>query len=129
MAGEHPDPDVPVVEVLHQVDEMAEIATEAIEPPDDDHVSLPRRLEEGGEPRAVLTLSGRLVLVDRVATRLVLKYNIRGGGDHHLGPQVLLAVELDALFDGDEADLTMDQRFHDLDHLPAVGDGFHGSVQ
>ena len=28
----------------------------------------------------------------RVATRLVLKYNIRGGGDHHLGPQVLLAV-------------------------------------
>ena len=65
----------------------------------------------------------------RVATRLVLKYNIRGGGDHHLGPQVLLAVELDALFDGDEADLAMDQRFHDLDHLPAVGDGFHGSVQ
>ena len=54
MAGEHPDPDVPVVEVLHQVDEMAEIATEAIEPPDDEHVSLPRRLEEGGEPRAVL---------------------------------------------------------------------------
>ena len=48
--GEHPDPDVPVVEVLHQVDEMAEIAAEAIEPPDDDHVSLPRRLEEGGEP-------------------------------------------------------------------------------
>ena len=45
---------------------MAEIATEAIEPPDDDHVSLPRRLEEGGEPRAVLTLSGRLVLLDRV---------------------------------------------------------------
>ena len=66
LAGEHPDPDVPVVEVVHQVDEMAEIATEAIEPPDDDHVSLPRRLEEGGEPRAVLTLSGRLVLVDRV---------------------------------------------------------------
>ena len=43
------------------------LRTEAIEPPDDDHVSpLPRRLEEGGEPRAVLTLSGRLVLVDRV---------------------------------------------------------------
>ena len=58
----------------------------------------------------------------------MLKYNIRGGGDHHLGPQVLLAVELDALFDGDEADLAMDQRFHDLDHLPAVGDGFHGSA-
>ena len=34
----------------------------------------------------------------------------------------LLAVELDALFDGDEADLAMDQRFHDLDHLPAVGE-------
>ena len=67
--------------------------------------------------------------VFRVATRLVLKYNIRGGGDHHLGPQVLLAIELDALFDGDEADLAMDQRFHDLDHLPAIGDGFHGSVQ
>ena len=49
----------------------------------------------------------------------MLKYNISGGGDHHLGPQVLLAVELD---------LAMDQRFHDLDHLPAVGDGFHGSV-
>ena len=65
----------------------------------------------------------------RVATRLVLKYNIRAGGDHHLGPQVLLAVELDALFDGDEADLAMDQRFHDLDHLPAAGDGFQGSVQ
>ena len=62
-SGEHPDPDVPVVEVLHQVDEMAEIATEAIEPPDDDHVSLPRRLEEGGEPQggphAVRTLGPR----------------------------------------------------------------------
>ena len=34
LAGEYPDPDVPVVEVLHQVDEMAEIATEAIEPPE-----------------------------------------------------------------------------------------------
>ena len=76
MAGEHPDPDVPVVEVLHQVDEMAEIATEAIEPPDDDHVSLPRRLEEGGEPRAVLTLSGRLVLVDRVVADAGLAQSI-----------------------------------------------------
>ena len=75
-AGEHPDPDVPVVEVLHQVDEMAEIATEAIEPPDDDHVSLPRRLEEGGEPRAVLTLSGRLVLVDRVVADAGLAQSI-----------------------------------------------------
>ena len=78
-------------------------------------------------PVSCRLMSGGMVL--RVATRLVLKYNIRGGGDHHLGPQVLLAVELDALFDGDEADLAMDQRFHDLDHLPAVGDGFHGSVQ
>ena len=59
----------------------------------------------------------------------MLKYNIRACGDHHLGPQVLLVVELDALFDGDEADLAMDQRFHDFDHLPAVGDGFQGSVQ
>ncbi len=75
-AGEHPDPDVPVVEVLHQVDEMAEIAPEAIEPPDDDHVSLPRRLEEGGEPRAVLTLSGRLVLVDRVVADAGLAQSI-----------------------------------------------------
>ena len=74
--GEHPDPDVPVVEVLHQVDEMAEIATEAIEPPDDDQVSLPRRLEEGGEPRAVLTLSGRLVLVDRVVADAGLAQSI-----------------------------------------------------
>ena len=39
----------------------------------------------------------------RVATRLLLKYNIRAGGDHHLGPQVLLAVELDVLFDGDSS--------------------------
>ena len=85
LAGEHPDPDAPVVEVLHQVDEMAEIATEAIEPPDDDHVSLPRRLEEGGEPRAVLPLSGRLVLVDRVGADAGLAQSIplqgRGSGN------------------------------------------------
>ena len=56
--------------------EMAEIATESIEPPDDDHVSLPRRLEEGGEPRAVLTLSGRLVLVDRVVADAGLAQSI-----------------------------------------------------
>ena len=55
---------------------MAEIATEAIEPPDDDHVSRPRRLEEGGEPRAVLTLSGRLVLVDRVVADAGLAQSI-----------------------------------------------------
>ena len=64
------------VVVMHQVDEMAEIATEAVEPPDDDHVSLPRRLEEGGEPRAVLTLSGRLVLVDRVVADAGLAQSI-----------------------------------------------------
>ena len=52
------------------------IATEAIEPPDDDHVSLPRRLEKGGEPRAVLTLSGRLVLVDRVVADAGLAQSI-----------------------------------------------------
>ena len=67
--------------------------------------------------------------VYRVATKLVLKYNIRAGGDHHLGPQVLLAVKLDPLLDGDEADLAMDQGLHDLDHLREVGDGFQGSVQ
>ena len=59
---------------------MAEIATEAIEPPDDDHVSLPRRLEEGGEPRAVLTLSGRLVLVDRVVADAGLAQSIGNRG-------------------------------------------------
>ena len=37
--------------------------------------------------------------------------------DHHLGPQVLLAVKLDRLLDGDEADLAPDQGLHDLDHL------------
>ena len=47
-----------------------------IEPPDDDHVSLPRRLEDGGEPRAVLTLSGRLVLVDRVVADAGLAQSI-----------------------------------------------------
>ena len=61
---------------LNYIQTMAEIATEAIEPPDDDHVSLPRRLEEGGEPRAVLTLSGRLVLVDRVVADAVLAQSI-----------------------------------------------------
>ena len=40
------------------------------------HVSLPRRLEEGGEPRAVLTLSGRLVLVDRVVADAGLAQSI-----------------------------------------------------
>ena len=49
LVGEHPDPDVPVVEVLHQVDEMAEIAT---------------------------TLSGRLVLVDRVVADAGLAQSI-----------------------------------------------------
>ena len=44
--------------------------------PDDDHVSLPRRLEEGGEPRAVLTLSGRLVHVDRVVADAGLAQSI-----------------------------------------------------
>ena len=90
------------------------------------HLHHPLRLLPAGA-----TVAGRdsHPLWNGAFSRRTLKYNIRGGGDHHLGPQVLLAVELDALFDGDEADLAMDQRFHDLDHLPAVGGGFHGSVQ
>ena len=40
------------------------------------HGHLPRRLEEGGEPRAVLTLSGRLVLVDRVVADAGLAQSI-----------------------------------------------------
>ena len=38
-------------------------------------------------------------------------------GDHDLGLQILLAVELDPLLDRDEADIAMDQSVHDLDHL------------
>ena len=94
LAGEHPDPDVPVVEVLHQVDEMAEIATEAIEPPDDDHVSLSRRLEEGGESRAVRTLSGRLVLVDRVVADagLAQSIHLQVEGTQDLQTKVIIAL-------------------------------------
>ena len=40
-----------------------------------------------------------------------------GSGETFLGPQVLLAVELDRLLDGDEVDLAPDQGLHDLDHL------------
>ena len=49
-AGKHSDSDVADVEVLYQVDE---IATELMALPYDDHVSLSRRLEKGGEPQAV----------------------------------------------------------------------------
>ena len=50
--------------VLHGVDQVDEVATEAVDLPDDEHVARPERAHTAVEPRAVVADAGRDVVVD-----------------------------------------------------------------
>ena len=85
--------------------------------------SLPSSLDV---PKAPLSRPSSFPLALAAASPSLVRSEIRSRstsgkqseqGDHHLGSQVLLAVELDRILDGDEADLAPDQGLHDLDHL------------
>ena len=60
-----PKSDLAVRELLHDVHEVAEVTSEAIELPDDERIFRAKRLEAPVEPGTAVTLSGSLVLVDR----------------------------------------------------------------
>jgi hypothetical protein len=49
-------PDAALRERLGRIDQMFEVASEAVELPDDERIAVPQRLETGGEGRAVLVV-------------------------------------------------------------------------
>ena len=51
-------------QVLHGVDQVGEVAAEAVELPDDEHVARPERAHAAVESRAVVVYAGREVVVD-----------------------------------------------------------------
>lgn len=61
-----PKPDLPVRELLDDVDEVAEVTSKAIELPHDERVLRAKRLEARVEPGATVALARRLVVVDRL---------------------------------------------------------------
>ena len=57
-------PDATLREVVDQVDEVAQVAPEPVELPRNQDITLPQRLEAGGEPRPVVTLARGQILVE-----------------------------------------------------------------
>ena len=64
LPGEHPQAHAAGRQVLHGVDQVGEIAAEAVELPDDEHVARPERAHAAVESRAVVADAGREVVVD-----------------------------------------------------------------
>ena len=64
LPGEHPQAHAAGRQVLHGVDQVDEVATEAVELPDDEHVARPERAHAAVESRAVVADTGGEVVVD-----------------------------------------------------------------
>ena len=67
--GEAHQGDLPVLEVLHDLDEVAKVPAEAVESPDHDGVTRTRLLEQIVEGRARRQLAAGLIDKDAVAAR------------------------------------------------------------
>ena len=70
--AEYPQAHAAGGQVLHGVDEMGEVATQAVELPDDEHVALPQGAQAAVESRPVVAYAGGEVVVevDRVVDAL-----------------------------------------------------------
>ena len=64
LPGEHPQAHAAVRQVLHGVDQVGEVAAEAVELPDNQHVARLERAHAALEPRPVVADTGRVVVVD-----------------------------------------------------------------
>ena len=64
LAGEHPQAHAAGGQVLHGVDQMGEVAAEAVELPDDEHVALPQGAQAAVESRPVVAYAGGEVVVE-----------------------------------------------------------------
>ena len=61
-------PDAALRERLGGIDQMLEVASQAVELPDDKCIAVPQRLQTGGEGRAVLVVPGGFVFIDVLVT-------------------------------------------------------------
>ena len=64
LAGEHPQAHAAGRQVLRGVDQVGEVAAEAVELPDNEHIALPQSAQAVVESRAVVQDTGREVVVD-----------------------------------------------------------------
>jgi hypothetical protein len=64
LPGEHPQADAACIEVVHDVDEVTQVAAESIEFPDDEGVAGPQRFETCVEAGPVVFLAARGVTVN-----------------------------------------------------------------
>ena len=67
LPGEHPQAHAAGRQVLHGVDQVGEVATEAVELPDNEHVARSERTHAAVESRAVVADAGGEVVVDVAA--------------------------------------------------------------
>ena len=61
-------PDAALCEFLGGIDQMLQVASQAVELPVDERIAVPQRLETGGESQAILVCAGGLVFVEGVGT-------------------------------------------------------------
>ena len=64
LAGEHPQAHAAGGQVLHGVDQMGEVAAEAVELPDDEDIALPQGPQAALESRPVVSYAGGEVMVE-----------------------------------------------------------------
>ena len=88
VAGQHLEADAACGQVVHGVDQVAEVTAQPVELPDHERIALPQRLEAGGQAGPVIAFPGGGVLLE--VTRIDV------GGEQGIALQVgdLAAVRL-----------------------------------
>jgi hypothetical protein len=133
LAGEHAETNLLLHQIMDGIDEVPEVATEAVELPDDQCVSLTQRLEARVETRAIVLLARGLIFIKpsrrhacgKQCVLLQVKH-LRSIGlrdphvaDQHTVPRVIYTVDfvITTFCDNDDCRMTARQINHTTRHL------------
>src|SRR3546814_4294821 len=72
LAGEHPQTDTAIRQILHRADQVGERSAEPVELPNDEDIAVAQRFQAGGKTGAIITATGCTIIIDidRKSTRL-----------------------------------------------------------
>src|SRR3546814_2076641 len=64
LAGEHPQTDTAIRQILHRADQVGERSAEPVERPNDEDIAVAQRFQAGGKTGAIITATGCTIIID-----------------------------------------------------------------
>ena len=64
LAGEHPQTDTAIRQILHRADQVGERSAEPVELPNDEDIAVAQRFQAGGKTGAIITATGCTIIID-----------------------------------------------------------------